>query len=678
MSQNKDLSFENLWEQSGLSKFEGKQPPESTISQDDYSDQTSISSIDLASLHQIPKPDGPPQRVTLPFLNMRSKVKNPEEWGEPIVDPAETLDLEVLGVLGEGGMGLVHLAEQRALHRNVAVKQIRPEVYNDATAERLLDEAWITGSLEHPNIIPVYWLGRDKDNQPLLIMRKVEGVSWETLIDEPNHSLWEKRKTWTSTPIIRNIEILMELCNAIHFAHNKGILHRDIKPENVMIGEFGEVYILDWGIARRIKEPSSETPSTEKNQKVSGTPAFMAPEMLTNDPTKLSPRTDVYLLGSTLHYILTKQFRHLGGSLYETMFSVIQSEPYPYPNHIPAEIGTIANKAMHKNPEKRYASALEFREALATFLSHSNSLELSKEANERLGQLRQLIPQAMEHEASHLPQIIRRLFTECRYGFTQAIRTWKGNPEARKGQQECLELMISFELFQRNLDTATSLLGELPSPSPELSAQAQGLQQQLHHEKMEAELLQKKVREMDLRVGVAQRIRLLTVLTVAIGLLATVTLVLVRTGTITLTYPLLIGMMVGGIGLQALAMWKWKDPLITHTANRNFLLFVAIAMTGMLFGRLVGYKFGIPIAQELMFEFTLFTLVLSCAAILFHPMFWYGAIVGGTVFFFGLLVPKYVYEAMVFMCFVMWSLPIYVFWRTSQGGSPPLGTVRTN
>lgn len=664
MSQNsKNPSFEQAWNQSGLAPLEGIHSPEQTITVREGNPAATAHSIDLEG--SSPQAETKQHsRVTLPFINMRSRVQMPEDWGEPVPDPSNTLDLEIVGVLGEGGMGFVHLAEQRALHRKVAVKQIKPEVYNEATADRLLEEAWITGSLEHPNIIPIYWLGRDNDNQPLLIMRKVEGVTWDILIDDPNHELWDKRKTWTDDPIIRNIEILMELCNAIHFAHNQHILHRDIKPENVMIGEFGEIYILDWGIAKRLNDPADAT--GEKDHKVSGTPAFMAPEMMSKDPSKLSPRSDVYLLGATLHYILTGQFRHLGGSLYETMFSVMQSDPFPYKEAIPVELAAIANKAMHKDPERRYPTALAFREALATFLSHFNSLELSNLAVERLEQLRQLIPQAQQGSGSHLPQIIRRLFTECRYGFTQSLRTWKGNPKARKGQQECLELMIGFEVGQHNLDVATSLLGELPSPNPELSALAQQLQETLHREREESERLQQQARDMDLRVGVAQRIRTLLLLTVCIGMSGVGTLVLVRTGKIVLNYPMLIAMVVVGLGLQAVAMWRWRDPLWTHKANRNFLGFVAIGMTGMLFARLVGYRFGIPIAQELLFEFTLFALILSSAAILFHPMFWSGVLVAVLNFGFGLAFPTWIYEAMVFMCFFMWCMPIFVFWKTAR------------
>jgi serine/threonine protein kinase len=203
--------------------------------------------------------------------------------------------------LGEGGMGIVHLGTQATLGRHVAVKTLRKGAGGDDAVLRILREAWVTGTLEHPNVVPVHDVGVDADGAPVIVMKRIEGRSWSALMHDPAEIA---RRFGATDALEWNLRTLASVCNAVHFAHSRGILHRDLKPENVMIGEFGEVYVLDWGIAVSLKDdPSGRLPPVSQAKEIAGTPHYMAPEMLLGDPKLLSPRTDVYQLGAIFYEV---------------------------------------------------------------------------------------------------------------------------------------------------------------------------------------------------------------------------------------------------------------------------------------------------------------------------------------------------------------------------------------
>jgi len=264
-------------------------------------------------------------------------------------------DLEVIRTLGEGGMGRVFLARQHSLDRDVAVKTVR-----DGASERdhaaLLVEGAITGHLEHPAVIPVHALGIDPDGRPVLVMKRVEGAAWGELLANPHHEAWRDDGGDADDRLVRHLEILMQVCNATSFAHSRGIVHRDIKPENVLIGPYGEVYLADWGIALRTEDGLPVTP-------MCGTPSYMAPEMVVGGV--IDARTDVYLLGATLHHILLGRPRHAGTNFRAVLFAATESEPIDYPPSVPALLAALANEATSLDPAKRPAGAAEVRQAIA-------------------------------------------------------------------------------------------------------------------------------------------------------------------------------------------------------------------------------------------------------------------------------------------------------------------------
>ena len=222
--------------------------------------------------------------------------------GELIVeDPAQELPdavgLSLHEVIGSGGSAVVRMATQRSLAREVAVKQPREEKLRWV----LLREARITGRLQHPNILPVYDIVRSEEGDPLILMKRVGGQNWTQVM--------------AGLSLEDNLRILLQVCNAVAFAHSQGVIHRDLKPDNVMIGEFGEVVVLDWGLAVRTEHLDEPwIPLASDQSGIAGTPAFMAPEMLGGvevarargiplkdlpSPGVVGPRTDVFCCTSS-------------------------------------------------------------------------------------------------------------------------------------------------------------------------------------------------------------------------------------------------------------------------------------------------------------------------------------------------------------------------------------------
>ena len=373
--------------------------------------------------------------------------------------------LSVHRTIGEGGMGVVHLATQATLGRHVAVKTLRGGQGNLDATLRILREAWVTGALEHPNIVPVYDVGVDADGSPIILMKRVEGRPWTDLMHEPEALL---RVTRSTDPLEANLHILIAVCNAIHFAHSRGILHRDIKPDNVMIGAFGEVYVLDWGIAVSLREdPSGRLPPASEAREIAGTPDYMAPEMLLCDPAALSPRTDVYLLGAVLYEIFSGEPPHEGGSLQAKVASIVLSTP-KFGSGFPAEARRICERAMSREPSGRPESAEELRAAIEDYLRHRGSRKLARDARQSLDALLRVIAEEPAGEERALA--VFNLLGECRFGYRAALSAWSGNAAARRDLDRALVAVIEHELGGGDPSGAVALLREVSAPSADLAA----------------------------------------------------------------------------------------------------------------------------------------------------------------------------------------------------------------
>lgn len=433
----------------------------------------------------VPPPGPPPVSVadlpSVPVVTSNAKVNE-----------CVASDFEVLGLLGEGGMGRVLLARQKSLQRDVALKVLKGDEPRREVMNSLLTEAVITGSIEHPSIVPVHALGRDENGLPVLVMKRIDGVSWRRLFENPNHPLWASLGVDANDRLEAHLEILMAVCNALHYAHSRGIVHRDIKLDNIMMGGFGEVYLVDWGIAMRFLDPRPHDGKYAELEPPVGTLAYMAPEMAMGEVAQIDARTDVYLLGATLHFILTGNPRHVGESTLDILLSARDSLPFVYGPDVPPDLAAICNRAMHVDREKRFSSALELRQALALFRRHRGSLALSAKAFAALTE--------MEKAEILDERCLQRMMTECRFAFMQALEAWPGNQRAREGLDKIIVCMIDFEISRRHVEGARVLLTELSTERPDLAKKVEDLALDVEREKKEALRLQTMARDADLRI----------------------------------------------------------------------------------------------------------------------------------------------------------------------------------
>jgi eukaryotic-like serine/threonine-protein kinase len=408
--------------------------------------------------------------------------------------------LQLHGTLGSGGMGIVHLATQRSVGRRVAVKSLRQEQAGEGAVLALLQEAWVTGALEHPNILPVYDIDVDDGGRPLIVLKRIEGSAWSELLVDP-HSV---RERFGEEPLVWHLGVFAQVCQAVRFAHSRGILHRDLKPENVMIGEFGEVYLLDWGIAVSLNDDGEgRLPRAAEAHALAGTPAYMAPEMLAGDGTRLSERTDVYLLGAVLHEILTGRPPHRVGSLAQLVESVTSVPALP--SDIPEEIARVCQRALDPEPDARFSCADSLRSATLAFLRHRGAARLVDRAQRSLQELHRTLG---DHDVDPIDRRLQlyNLLSECRFGFREALAIWPENTAAQAGQRRALEVMIEYELDASDPAAAAALMAELADPPPELRARIDVALAAKDAERRELADLREGARQLDRSIGTRTRV----------------------------------------------------------------------------------------------------------------------------------------------------------------------------
>lgn len=396
------------------------------------------------------------QTIT-PTVNVRgANARAHPILSRPVENRHKSLTLGA--TLGEGGMGIVRSARQADLGRSVAVKTLREELASDEATGAMLREAWVTGSLEHPNIVPVYYVDADEHGRPLIVLKRIEGTVWSSLIGDGDAV---HKEAAVDDLLAWNLAVFEKVINAVRYAHKRGVVHRDLKPDNIMVGEFGEVYVLDWGIAvSLVDDGETLLPLASQIDQMAGTPAFMAPEMLGE---AVDERTDVYLLGAILYQIIADVPPHAGLTIEQVVASIRSSSP-SFPPSAPAELCAVCRKAMAARPEDRYASAEELGRAIREFIAHRGSLQLLHRAQAHLETLRHRIMADAASDELH------ELLGECRYGFQSSLEVWTENREAQAGLCEAVELVAELELHRGDPRIAASILREIATPNPILIA----------------------------------------------------------------------------------------------------------------------------------------------------------------------------------------------------------------
>lgn len=366
--------------------------------------------------------------------------------------------------LGEGGMGVIRVATQRALERPVAVKSLKRANPSPGAVRHLLHEAHVAGLLDHPNVVPIHDIIIDDQGLPHIVMKRVEGRPWSHWARDREGV---RDRLGVTDTLAWQLGVFLQVCNAVAYAHDRGILHRDLKLDNVMIGTFGEVLVLDWGIAVALDDRYGDRlPKVVDQKRVAGTPRYMAPEMALADGPAQGVHTDVYLLGGMLHHVLAGRPPHRGASVQEVLRGIPDSRP-EIPDRVPGALRRIVERALQFEPTDRYPNVRALQQDVQAFLDHRGSVRLTRRAGRSLAALREAVGEEGSERAT-----LHRLYDEARFGFEHALAEWPENTVARDGLDEARVALARWELDQDEPGTAAALLDSVAHPPAELVARA--------------------------------------------------------------------------------------------------------------------------------------------------------------------------------------------------------------
>jgi serine/threonine-protein kinase len=438
---------------------------------------------------------GPPgfddtEATTLPRTDWgeESIVLEPvESRPELTLPPAGALSdrYDDLGRIGMGGMGEVRRMRDRRLGRTVAMKFLRPELATrDTVVARFLGEAQIAAQLQHPGLVPVHDVGRLPDGRVWFTMKEVEGLGLDVVLADVHDVSVERwragQRGWT---LHRLVEAFATVCEATGYAHSRGVIHRDLKPENIMVGEYGEVLVLDWGIAKVLSEAVEEEDETTiwttrsesesfrtRHGAVAGTVMYMAPEQVRGEVDQLDSRTDVYALGALLYEVLTGSPPYNGRRAVSILNQVLAGPPMPVPERLreqgrevvaPPELVALAERAMSARQEDRppdgAALATSIREWLEGAAREASALELVRAAA-ALGPSSDALrveAQALRGEARNQLDAIPTWASE-----DEKAAGWAMEDRADRLEEEADQLVVRAEL---SLGTALSYAPDLPA-----------------------------------------------------------------------------------------------------------------------------------------------------------------------------------------------------------------------
>jgi WD40 repeat protein len=389
--------------------------------------------------------------------NDQTLVVNTRAVRRPDTHVKTGADYELIDKLGEGGMGVVYASRQTSIDRTVAIKMLKPAASaNRDMQQKFLSEAVVTGDLDHPNIVPIYDLGKNESGALFYAMKRVQGTPWSKAIGVRSQ--------------VENLDTLMKVADAVAFAHSRGVVHRDLKPENVMLGEFGEVLVMDWGLA--YSTPSfRKSGSITQTHSMGGSPAYMAPEMAVGPIDRITPASDVYLLGAILYEIVTGRPPHAGSNVSQCLVAAARNEIIPTDKR--GELVELALRAMATKQKDRFESVQAFQAAVRSYLSHNESIALAAGAEGDLA-------------AAHASRDYQ-FFARAVFGFEEAAELWPENRRALDGARAARQAYAEAALVKGDFDLGLSLV--------EGKAEYAKLAEQLTEGKREREARQVRLRQ---------------------------------------------------------------------------------------------------------------------------------------------------------------------------------------
>ena len=402
------------------------------------------------TLHSARTPEGPDEiaRASTQLVATSEPAHVQLEELELEEDTFETR-YEMRAILGKGGMGEVHVCRDRRIGREVAFKVVR-EGFSERLEmkARFLREARVQGQLEHPAIVPVYDLGRAPDGEPYFTMKRVRGSTLDKLLELLRAGDEDAKKKYS---VRRLLTAMSSVCLALEFVHGRGVVHRDLKPSNIMLGDFGEVYLLDWGLAKILgaseTRDESVTDGGVSEERIAsapsgltsagsllGTPGYMPREQLVGHLLDLDGRADVYSLGAILFELLTLERLHVGETLQQVLRSTLdgadaRASVRAPSRDVPPELEAICVRATATAAAERYASAREMGDAIDRYLDGDRDIQQRREmatrhaeAAEKASALDPDNPQTMRAMLRLLMQPPRELPNEVKEELEQLSR----------------------------------------------------------------------------------------------------------------------------------------------------------------------------------------------------------------------------------------------------------------
>ena len=406
--------------------------------------------------------------------------------------------VDLVDLIGSGGTGLVHSASQRSLGREVAVKVLRRAYDGPGAREMLVREARVIAMLGHPNIVPVHdllWT----DRGPQVVMKRISGRTWADLMANADAT----RALARGQEILDwHLDVFLAVCNAVAFAHTKGIIHRDLKPENVMVGEFGEVYVVDWGLAVRT-DPAGDPriPLASTRRSMAGTPAYMAPEMAGNG--EIGRWTDIFLLGSILYSLVAGAPPYVG-AINDELFERIERAEIVRPAGVPRSLWTVIAQAMAQEPANRFRSVTHMADVVREWHRRRGVQRIHRAAKGHLNHLLEAL-QTAESQPAHRHNL-HLLHGSARFGFQEVLKSDPTHMAAQEGLRTATQRMAAYEVSRGDPDAADLLLSELHPPTSELVEAVSAARRIQQDQRRHVETLEMNALERDLDRGLSFRV----------------------------------------------------------------------------------------------------------------------------------------------------------------------------